>query len=74
MNTQHCRATIALVIFYFMSSLMAEHPHPAHAQIQSTRGASQISRITAGELKSKLSKNEAVTILDVRDTNNYVNQ
>jgi rhodanese-related sulfurtransferase len=46
---------------------------PAHAQVQEAKGAAQISRITARELKSKLSRNEAVTILDVRDTNNYVN-
>jgi hypothetical protein len=38
-------------------------------QFQSAKSAAQIPRITAGELKSKLSTNEAVTILDVRDTN-----
>jgi rhodanese-related sulfurtransferase len=73
MNTQYCRATIAFMFFCLMSSPYAEALRPAHAQVQSVKSAAQISRITAGELKSKLSTNEVVTILDVRDTNSYVN-
>ena len=73
MNTQHCVATIALVMFCLTSSPYAGALTTAQAQVQAAKSAAQISRITAAELKSKLSANEAVTILDVRDTNSYVN-
>jgi rhodanese-related sulfurtransferase len=72
MNTQHRGKRISLVILCLMSSPYAGTLAPANAYVQAAKGASQISRITAGELKSKLSANEAVTILDVRDTNSYV--
>jgi rhodanese-related sulfurtransferase len=73
MNTQHRGKRISLVVLCVMSSPYAGTLAPARAPVQAAQSASQISRITASELKSKLSANEAVTILDVRDTNSYVN-
>jgi len=72
MNIHHYRATIALVISCLISPY-AGALTSTDTQFQSAKSAAQIPRITAGELKSKLSTNEAVTILDVRDTNGYVN-
>lgn len=73
MNTQHRGKRISLVILCLIGSPYAGTLAPVQAHVQAVKSASQISRITASELKSKLSTNEAITILDVRDTNSYVN-
>ena len=73
MNFQNCGARVSLLVFCLVTSPHAGSPRRAQAQSQAAKGITQISRITADELKSKLSRNEAVTILDVRDTNSYVN-
>lgn len=73
MNFQNCGARVSLLVFCLVTSPHAGAPGRAQAQIQEAKGITQISRITADELKSKLSRDEAVTILDVRDTNGYVN-
>jgi len=72
MNLQDCGARISLLLFCLTIATNAGARRPTQGQVQEARGAAQISRITAGELKAKLSRNEAVTILDVRDTNSYV--
>ena len=73
MNFQNCGARVLLLVFCLVTGPHSGGPGRAQAQIQTPKSIAQISRITAEELKSKLSKNEAVTILDVRDTNGYVN-
>ena len=73
MNIQHRGARISFLLFCLMTIPDAGAHNSVRAGIQAANGNTQISRITAGELKSKLSRNEAVTILDVRDTNGYVN-
>jgi len=72
MNT-HPWTSLVLVVLFLIGSPYAEAITSADAQIQPEKSSEQISRITAEELKSKLSRNEAITILDVRDTNGYVN-
>jgi rhodanese-related sulfurtransferase len=72
MNIRPC-TSLALIIVFFVGSLFAETITSAGAPVQAGKSADQISRITAEELKSKLSRNEGVTILDVRDTDGYVN-
>lgn len=73
MNLQHCGARISLLVFCLMTSPHVGAATTVETQVQAAESIAQISRITAEDLKSKLSRNEAVTILDVRDTNGYVN-
>ena len=73
MNFQNCGARVSLLVFCLVTSTHAGAARCAQAQIQAAQSSTQISRITADELKSKLSRNEAVTILDFRDTSSYGN-
>lgn len=73
MDFQRWRNGISLLIFCFMTIAYAGGVGTSSVRIQAAKTGTQVSRITAEELKARLSRNEVFTILDVRATDSYVN-
>lgn len=59
-------------LLLFLCLMAMENAGAALRKAQAQKSEAAIARITAEELKAKLSRNEPVTILDVRSTDNYV--
>jgi rhodanese-related sulfurtransferase len=74
MDFQRWGNRISLLICCFMSVAYAGGTGTSPIRrIEITKAESQVPRMSAEELKAKLSRNEAVTVLDVRATDSYVN-
>lgn len=69
MTLQRLAIRTALLILCLMTT---ENTGAALRKPEAQKSEAVIARITAEELKTKLSRNEPVTILDVRSTDNYV--
>src|SRR5262245_24594765 len=72
MDFQRWGTGISLLICCLMTIAYAGGDETSPVWVQAATGT-QVQRITAEELKARLSRNEALTILDVRDTDSYVN-
>ena len=59
-------------LLLFLCFMAMENAGAALRKNQAQKSEPAIARITAEELKAKLSRNEPVTVLDVRSTDNYV--
>ena len=73
MDFQRWGNRISLLICCFMTVAYAGRAGTFPVRIEMANAGTQVPRMTAEELKAKLSRNEAVTILDVRATDSYVN-
>ena len=69
MSTKSAFAAIAVLVLSFITLVHSTVPAGAY---DATPQSGAIERISAEELKSKLAKNERVTVLDVRATDGYV--
>ncbi len=69
MTLQRLAVTTLLL---FLCLMLRENAGAALRKTEAQKGEAAIARITAEELKAKLSRNEPVTVLDVRSTDNYV--